>query len=127
MTTRVSGGGGSYQRGLRISIDSGRSWDPATLTDSIAITGIALSAKHDLLFASAWETGLWQSRDGGKVWQHIPGELRTQAITNCRQRHPIDHVRIVAPSVSALDRQPDYRSSYHANDQPLVNFRARLL
>jgi photosystem II stability/assembly factor-like uncharacterized protein len=59
---------GTEDNGVRLSVDGGKTWNPAGGLPNTAIYSICISPDKKTLFAGGYRTGLWKSDDGGFTW-----------------------------------------------------------
>jgi hypothetical protein len=99
---------GTFDAGLRRSIDGGRSWErtgPSSMSD--AVTAVAVSpADPDLVWAGTEPSAVYRSSDGGTSWERRPG--LTALPSNSRWSFPprphTHHVRWLEPHPTDPDR-----------------------
>jgi photosystem II stability/assembly factor-like uncharacterized protein len=70
--------------GLFISVDGGRTWQPALLPDSYYLYDLALPADRDVAILAATSRGLLRSTDEGAHWKLVTEGLPVATVDSVR-------------------------------------------
>ena len=104
--------GGTFDNGLYISDDSGKSWFPAGagITNdrvlSVAVSPIEVKNGYHVVWAGTEPSGLFRSEDGGKTWEDCPTllQLPSEPSWSFPPRPYTHHVRWIQPDLHEENR-----------------------